>query len=668
MGPSIKTHIAIFCFALSAPVTTRAQYGTTAEVERRLTATNREDATASGTEITLTDRPQANETAQDILPEIPGANVLSLGGPFNFVSLSLRGVEAENTTVLLGNLPLSNRDTGAFDFSQIPISAFERIEIYRGGAPAWFNTGSIGGVVRLIPRENPTNGVGAHVGVGSFGTYRAEAEGSVDKNRVRSFNELRYGRTLGDFPYTNDRCTAFDSSDDVEERRLNNDAQRFQGLSFTQVDASKGEADVALLGTHIERGVPGSGCDPVLQAREARTQIFGGVSYTQAGRHGRGKNYEVQAVVGGGYIRNQFTDRFGEIGIAGPTESDDRTANGYARLGSRLQMSDQVDWTILGTAQFDYFQPDVEPISIAPQPSQRVEGALIVEPRVHGRWRDTLMELRSSVRLGFSQTRIRTSELGPSVDRQTNTFLPTIRLAAAVGPLPWLTFAASGYTGVRLPTVFELFGTRARVKGNSSLEPESGLGGDVSVVMAGRREVLKGSAELRGFINSLEDVIVATRTNQDQIMFQNEDSAKIRGAEARFAGEITPHFTFASTWTGLFTSNQDGQRLPAFTPFSTLTRFEGHTRRLGAQVDDLVAFAQVYHRDGGFSDASNLVPFPAYTPFTVGVYALMFDERLWVGFTARNVNDDRSFDVLGYPLPGRNYAFTISYRHRFTGH
>jgi hypothetical protein len=24
--------------------------------------------------------------------------------------------------------------------------------------------------------------------------------------------------------------------------------------------------------------------------------------------------------------------------------------------------------------------------------------------------------------------------------------------------------------------------------------------------------------------------------------------------------------------------------------------------------------------------------------------------------------------VLGYPLPGRNYAFTISYRHQFTGH
>jgi len=668
MGLSIKTHLAILCLVSSTPMVVRAQYGETAAVERGLAATNREDPTASGTEIDLTNRPEANETAQDILPEIPGANVVSLGGPFDFVSLSLRGVDAENTTVLLGDLPLSNRDTGAFDFSQIPISAFERIEVYRGGAPAWFNNGSIGGVVRLIPRENPTNGVGGNVGVGSFGIYRAEVEGSVNKDRVRSFNDFRYGRTRGDFPYRNDNCTSFDPSDDFEAVRENNDAQRFQGLSFTEVDTSKGGVDLVLLGMHLERGVPGTGCDPVLQAREARTQIFGGTSYTQSGQRQDGKDYEFQAVLGGGYIRNQFSDPFGEIGIAGPTFSDDRTANAYTRLGARLEMSDQVDWTILGTAQFDYFQPNVEPISIEPRPSQRVEGAIVVEPRIHGKWRDTTMELRSSVRFGFSQTRIRTFEVGTSVDGDSNDFVPTFRLAAAVGPLPWLTIATSGYTGVRLPTVFELFGTRALVRGNPRLNPESGLGGDLSVVMVGRTKVLKGSAEMRGFISSRDDVIVVVPTSQDQITFRNEDSAKAWGAEARFAGEITPHLTFASTLTRLLTRDQNGKQLPSFTPFTTITRFEGHTRKLGSQVDDLVAFAQFYYRAGGYTDPANQVPFPDYTPFTVGVYALMFDERLWVAFTARNVNDDRSFDVLGYPLPGRNYAFTISYRHQFTGH
>lgn len=668
MGLSIKTHAAILCLALSAPILARAQYGETAEVERELAATNREDATASGTEIDLTDRPEANETAQDVLPEIPGANVVFLGGPFNFVSLSLRGIEAENTTVLLGDFPLSNRDTGAFDFSQISISAFERIEVYRGGAPAWFNNGSIGGVVRLIPRENPTNGVGANVGVGSFGTYRAEVEGSVNKGRVRSFNDFRYGRTLGDFPYLNDRCTAFDPSDDGEELRQNNDAQRFQGLSFTEVDTAKGGVDIILLGTHLERGVPGAGCDPVLQARQARTQAFGGTSYTQTGQRPDGKDYELQAVLGGGYIRNQVADPFGEIGIAGPSASDDRTANAYTRIGTRLQMSDQVDLIILGTAQFDHFQPRTDQISSAPRPSQRAEGAVVLEPRVHGRWRNTILELRPSVRLGFSQTRIRSFELGPSVDRENNIFLPAIRIGAAIGPLPWLTIATSGYTGVRLPTVLELFGTRARIEGNPELNPESGLGGDLSVVMAGRARILKGSAEIRGFLNSTEDKIVVQRTVRNQITFRNQGSAKAWGAEARFAGEISPYFTFASTLTGLLTRNQNGKQLPAFTPFTTLTRFEGHTRKLGSQVDDLVAFAQFYYRAGGYSDPANLVPFPDFKPFTLGVYALMFGERLWIAFTARNINDDRSFDVLGYPLPGRNYAVSVSYRHRFTGH
>ncbi len=667
MGQKTHTLIAVLCLAAAAPKVAGAQFGATATIEQGLASTQPEDATASGTRIDLTQRPEAIESAQDILPEIPGANVVSLGGPFDFVSLSLRGVDAENTTVLLGELPLSNRDTGAFDFSQIPISAFGSLEVYRGGAPAWYNNGAIGGVVRLIPREDPSSGVGANLGVGSFGTYRAEVAGSANRGRVRSFNNFRYGRTRGDFPFTNDRCTPFDPTDDIELRRENNDAQQYQGLSFTEVDTRRGNVNVALLGTHVERGVPGTGCDPVLQAREARTQFYAGASYNQTGTHGGGKDYELQAVGGGGYIRNRFDDPFGEIGIAGPSSSDDRTANGYARIGTRLEASDNVDWTILATAQYDRFVPEVEPQSVATEPSQRVEGALVLEPRIYGQRGRTMMELRSSIRLGFSQTRVRTSEFGPAVDRTNNTFLPTLRLGAAVGPRPWLTFAASGYTGVRLPTILELFGTRARIKGNPNLEPESGIGGDLSVVMVGSRGVVQGSAEMRGFVSARDDIIIARRNSQDQITFQNEDSARSVGAEARFAGELTPHLTISSTLTGLVARDQNDKQLPSISPFSSLTRIEGHTRSVARGVDDLVLFAQFFYRAGGFTDPANQVPFPDYKPFTIGVYALLLDERLWLAFTVRNLLDDQSFDVLGYPLPGRNFAATVSYRHRFTG-
>jgi len=666
MGPPTRISLATISFLLCVPLSAGAQFGTTASVERGFAATNREDPTASGTEIDLTDRPEANETAQDILPEIPGANVVSLGGPFDFVSLSLRGVDAENTTVLLGELPLSNRDTGAFDFSQISITAFERLEVYRGSAPIWLNNGSIGGVVRLIPREDPDDAVGANFGVGSFGTYRGEVEGSVNRGAVRSFNDFRYGRTRGDFPFTDDNCTAFVPSDDEEVRRMNNDAQRYQGLSFTEFGTGKGDVDLVVLGTHLERGIAG-GCGPtqIRRAREARTQVFGATSFTQVGQRKNGKGYELQALVGGGYIRGQFSDPLNEVGIASANETDDRTANAYTRLGARLEVSDQVEWTILGTGQFDYFNPKQGPNDR--QPSQRVEGAVAIEPKISGKWRDTILELRPSVRLGFSQSRIRTFEVGPEVDRQSNAFLPTIRVAGAMGPLPWLTIAASGFTGVRLPTILELFGTRALIRGNPNLAPESGVGADLSIVMAGSRGILKGSAEMRGFFSDREDVIVPVAIRAtDQITFLNQDSARTWGAEARFVAEITRHLSLTSTLTGVVTRDQNGFQLASISPFNTLTRLEGHTRSLSERVDDLVAFAQFYYRAGGFSTPGEIVPFPSYAPFTVGAYALLFDERLWMAFTARNVNDDRSFDVLGYPLPGRNFAFEIAYRHRFS--
>jgi len=88
-----------------------AQFGETAEVERLIPATNSLDATAAGSEILVRDR-IVPQTTEQLLQESAGTRVVSAGAPGSFFCLRLRGVACEQSTVMLGDAPINNPDTG----------------------------------------------------------------------------------------------------------------------------------------------------------------------------------------------------------------------------------------------------------------------------------------------------------------------------------------------------------------------------------------------------------------------------------------------------------------------------------------------------------------------------------------------------------------------------
>ncbi|MCA9536467.1 MAG: hypothetical protein KC593_22445, partial [Myxococcales bacterium] len=81
-------------------------FGATAEVERALPADNGLDPAAAGTRVDLRRRTAAGETIVDVLPELPGTQLQSLGGLGAFAGLGLRGGDATQTEVVLDDLPI----------------------------------------------------------------------------------------------------------------------------------------------------------------------------------------------------------------------------------------------------------------------------------------------------------------------------------------------------------------------------------------------------------------------------------------------------------------------------------------------------------------------------------------------------------------------------------
>ncbi|MGB8328626.1 MAG: TonB-dependent receptor plug domain-containing protein, partial [Polyangiales bacterium] len=263
------------------PVSVTAQFGETAEVSRPIPSTNSLDATAAGSEILIRDRILAQSTNQ-LLQESAGTRLVATGGPGSFLCLRLRGVACDQVTVLLGNVPISSSDTGTFDLGLVPLEALDGFEVYRGGAPAWLSEGAVGGVLRLMPRTYKENELGARVTGGSFGTWGANLYGAAAGKKVQVFGTAGAGGAKNDYPYIDDNGTRFNPSDDTERTRQN--ADFLGGFGFANLVAETSESsrlDVVFLGLGGERGEPGPGSSPALQARTQSTRLIGSVSWLQ---------------------------------------------------------------------------------------------------------------------------------------------------------------------------------------------------------------------------------------------------------------------------------------------------------------------------------------------------------------------------------------------------
>lgn len=102
-------------------------------------------------------RKSAASDAADLLRRVPGIPVMSQGiSQRGGVSgLSLQGIAANRTLVLIDGRPTAGDSGGVIDLSQFPADLLERIEIVEGPMSALYGSSALGGVVNLITRHPP---------------------------------------------------------------------------------------------------------------------------------------------------------------------------------------------------------------------------------------------------------------------------------------------------------------------------------------------------------------------------------------------------------------------------------------------------------------------------------------------------------------------------------
>jgi outer membrane receptor for ferrienterochelin and colicins len=107
--------------------------------------------------------------------------------PIFGVSMSMQGSKSygADAKILIDGVPVTGKQNGAIDLSQINLANIERIEIIKGPMSVSYGTDAIAGAVNLITRKKPAHDMeaGATVYYESIGTYNITARAGFRKKK-----------------------------------------------------------------------------------------------------------------------------------------------------------------------------------------------------------------------------------------------------------------------------------------------------------------------------------------------------------------------------------------------------------------------------------------------------------------------------------------------------
>ncbi len=112
----------------------------------------KQDVAANVTIVTAADiKKMPASTVAEVLRYVPGVYVEFNGGIGSIATISIQGSQTRQVAVYEDGVPLNMLANPMTDLSDIPVSAIDRIEIYKGAASAAWGS-ALGGVVNIITK------------------------------------------------------------------------------------------------------------------------------------------------------------------------------------------------------------------------------------------------------------------------------------------------------------------------------------------------------------------------------------------------------------------------------------------------------------------------------------------------------------------------------------
>ncbi len=641
------------------------------------------DTSAVVTVVDVGEQRAAADVA-DAVGSVAGVHVQRLGGLGDYSAVTIRGSSARQVEIYVDGVPLNPHGGTAVNLAELPLDAFERVEVFRSGAPAHLGSAALGGVVNLVTAPGEVPPPRMEVTAGSFWTGRLA--GSVGASTELGGRELPADllvsgeafATDGRFPYFDDRGTIYNLFDDQVLRRENADITDLSLRARFRVGTRQLRLTVQDDLLWRDQGLPGIGQDPALSTRLGTRS--NGLLVELAGRP-----HPVVQIRGRATwrARNEaYLDPEGELGV-GQQDRRDRThaAGGLFSLHWIPLVWQSVSATV--DLRVDGYQP-VDALRDEPLDGTRNRVGLVLSAADDlSLWEDRL-RLSPVLQLHLLDNRLLgdvpygDTAVAPDARRIYAPFTP--RLGLRFRPVEPVAIKANVGRYFRPPDFTELFGDRGAVVGNSELVPETGLSWDAGLRLETPSDPRAFAAlETSYFGRRLTDAIVYVQNAQRTQIPVNFGDARIHGVEAAGQLHLGGVVEINGSLTWMDARNLDPREAYSGNQLPRVPAWEVWGELVGRWRDRLRGGVSISHTAGNYWDATNW--YLAAPRTLLGLFARVQPGPRWpyLEVEIRNLTDRRLqtvprdplnpddgarvvqpiTDFAGYPLPGRTVLVTV---------
>ena len=593
----------------------------------------------------------AIESVGELLGSAAAVRIQRYGGLGSFTTLSLRGAAASQLSVYLDGMPLTSASGSVVNLADLPATAVERLEVYRGVSPIEFGPVTPGGAINVVTLT-PSNHRQFSLTRGSFGEWQGTATAGARHGRWSALLHAGFQGGRGDFDYWDDNGTPLNPADDGTSLRQNN---RYAGRVLLGTVQAALPLEIAMTLRedlfNKSQGVPGLGAVPV---RATHLALDRALSLVEFRRPGSGVAPALQLQLSSSDARSRFRDPQGELGF-GRISTDDRFRGSlmrgtaasprlarFARVNVSLLLRDERAQLHTGVAG----RPD-------PAPSRRSSRGASVELRLEP-WPDRVL-LTAARRWDRQRDALNwTTPLGLGGASDLVREFDAPQLGAQWRVVRAVKLKANLWRSQRAPEFLELFGNEGSVRGNPELRPERAQNWDAGgewTLAPGR--AVQGMIEWAHYEQHASDLIAYPRNSATSVKAMNVSRARIRGEELSAKLRV-PHGIALSAWCAWQgTLDQGtipiwrGRRLPQRPErlLSGQIRWTGDRADLSLDVDYL---------GEDFMDSANRMRVASRT-LVGAAFGLRVLPGARFSIDAKNLGNAWVSDIAGFPLPGRGF-------------
>jgi outer membrane receptor for ferrienterochelin and colicins len=594
-----------------------------------------EQTTASNEAVSaeaLSQKTNAEDMAE-ALKSVPGVYIRD--GQIN-----IRDASANKVLILIDGQRMNSAQSGGFDANTIPIDAVEKVEVLRGGNSARYGADAVGGVINFITKkadETSKMDLGLRA---TYGSFNSQYYNIFTSNAINDFNyyvSYKRAQSDGDFKYLD-----IDGSEKTREHNESSSNDGLIKLGYNNI-LPLSALTLSLQGTQSKSQSPGSvpgvanWASATPNAELKNDNYISGLNYTQ-------QEVWNKADLSVNAYYHYFRTRYDDPDAFPPTHSDHKNR----AYGVELSQNNPVSDLISLTYGYSYRHDNAESTSINEK-----------DRNTHS--------AHAAVTFGFKEINFFFDKISvvpaarydaPSdFDKVVS---PKISLMLANSSPYALNFNFHVSKSYRAPTFNDLYWPfDGYTVGNPDLEPEKGMnyeaGYGVTLPFLNNTQI-----NMNYFYSEIEDQIIWTPNAEYIWTPMNVDKSKTTGLETfigtKFFGdmltlELTHTYMDARDKSG---SENDGKLL-IYRPYNKADVNVGFSY---SQVSVNVNYQYLSKR---YVNAANLNTLGDVSLWNMNIgYS---PELIGLKWSARfDVNNifEKSYRMSdGYPMPGRQFRFTI---------